>query len=313
MDLSILIPVYNWNITLLLRKILDEINGFSLDSRVEIIVLDDCSSAEDILLDNEKFIVENQHSYLHYSRLDRNTGRSVVRNILTEQAQGEFFLFLDCDVLPDSECFIRDYLEHVHLNDHDVICGGRSYQTRILQGTEYDYYEYFGNKKEVKSAEVRNAMPWRHILTSNVMVRKSVYRAVPFNEQFIGYGYEDIEWGIRLAKQGEILHIENTASHLGLISKATAFEKMRQAVPNYLLLRRLYPAAFAVATVGNLAQTLTILPEKVLTALDRFFAQAFLNNAGSGIVAFILFQLNYSVLLAKELRKEMRHHDRTIP
>ena len=49
MDLSILIPVYNWNVTLLLRKILDEIERFSLDARVEVIVLDDCSTASDIL------------------------------------------------------------------------------------------------------------------------------------------------------------------------------------------------------------------------------------------------------------------------
>ena len=51
-------------------------------------------------------------------------GRSVIRNILTEQAQGEFFLFLDCDVLPDSEHFMRDYLEYVQRNDRDVVCGG---------------------------------------------------------------------------------------------------------------------------------------------------------------------------------------------
>lgn len=305
MDLSILIPVYNWNVTMLLRKILDEINGFSLDDKVEVVVLDDCSTAADILRDNEKFVAENQQAYLHYRRLDQNAGRSVVRNILTERAQGDFLLFLDCDVLPDSGRFIRNYLEYVNRNDHDVVCGGRSYLTRILPGTEYDYYEYFGKRKEVKAAEVRNAMPWRHILTSNVMVRKHVYRAVPFNEQFIGYGYEDIEWGIRLAKQWSILHIDNTASHLGLISKATAHEKMHQAVPNYLLLRRQYPAAFAVSTVGKLAQTLTILPEKMLTALDRIFAQAFLTYSWPGIVAFTLFQFNYSVLLAKELKKEM--------
>ena len=305
MDLSILIPVYNWNVTLLLRKILDEINGLSLDGRVEVIVLDDCSTAADILLANEKFIAENQQAYLHYSRLDQNAGRSVVRNILTERAQGEFLLFLDCDVLPDSDHFIRNYLEYVDLKDHDVVCGGRSYHTRILQGKEYDYYEYFGKRKEVKTAEERNSEPWRHILTSNVMVRRDAYREVPFNDQFIGYGYEDIEWGIRLAERWSVLHIDNTASHLGLVSKTTAHEKMRQAVPNYLLLRRQYPAAFAVATVGKLAQVLSVLPLQTLTRLDRFFAQLFLNNSGSCNVAFTLFQLDYSVLLAKELKKGM--------
>jgi glycosyltransferase involved in cell wall biosynthesis len=303
MDLSILIPVYNWNVTLLLGKILDEISGFSLDARVEVIVVDDCSTASDILLDNDKFIEENRHPYLHYSRLDRNTGRSVVRNILTEQAQGEFALFLDCDVLPDSGRFIQEYLKYVRRNDHDVVCGGISYTSRIMQGRDYDYCVYFGKKKEVKAADARNVEPWRHILTSNVMVRMSTFRETPFNEQFIGYGYEDIEWGLRLADRWKVLHIENTASHLGLVSKSAALDKMRKAVPNYLLLRKSCPAAFAAATVGKIARTFTILPEKILTLLDRFFAKAFLHRVISGIVAFGLFQLDYSVLLAKEIKK----------
>ncbi len=303
MDLSILIPVYNWNVSLLLRKILDEIAEFSLEKRVEVIVLDDCSSVEDVLLNNEKFIKENQHPYLHYNRLDHNMGRSVVRNILTEQAQGEFFLFLDCDVLPDSGRFIQEYLKYVRRNNHDVVCGGISYTSRIMQGRDYDYCVYFGKKKEVKAADARNLEPWRHILTSNVMVRMSTFQETPFNEQFIGYGYEDIEWGLRLAGRWKVLHIENTASHLGLVSKSAALDKMRKAVPNYLLLRKNCPAAFAAATVGKIARAFTILPEKILTLLDWFFAKAFLHSVTSGIVAFSLFQLDYSVLLAKGLKK----------
>ena len=240
---------------------------------------------------------------MHYSQLDRNMGRSAIRNFLTEQAQGEFLLFLDCDVLPDSEHFVRNYLEYVQRNDCDVVCGGISYMSRVLQGTEYDFCVYFGNKKEVKTAYARNVEPWRHILTSNVMVRKSTFRMTPFNEQFTGYGYEDIEWGLRLANRWKVQHIENTASHLGLVTKSAALEKMRAAVPNYLLLRKRYPAAFTTATVGKIASTFTILSKKLLALLDRFFAKIFLLSPTSGFVAFILFQLDYSVLLAKELKK----------
>ena len=50
----------------------------------------------------------------------------------------------------------------------------------------------------------------------------------PFNEQFTGYGYEDIEWGLRLANRWKVQHIENTASHLGLVTKSAALEKMRR-------------------------------------------------------------------------------------
>ncbi|NTV50369.1 MAG: glycosyltransferase family 2 protein [Geobacteraceae bacterium] len=303
MDLSILIPVYNWDATRLLKRIFEENKDNSLGSRVEIIVLDDCSTDTKADAVNVGFLSEHLNPNMTCEKLDQNLGRSAIRNLLASKASGNFLLFLDCDVLPDTNDFIGKYLSLAEENNFDVVCGGISYRTRILNEPEYDYHAYLGNRKEVKSASERNKEPWRHILTSNIMVRKSVFQATPFNERFTGYGYEDIEWGVRLAKKYRILHIDNTASHLGLVTKAKTYEKMCNSVPNYLLLREICPEAFAASAISKVAEFFERCNVTVLSFLDRTLKRRFLECRLSNRHAFILFQLNFAVLLALALKR----------
>jgi len=303
MDLSILIPVYNWNVTLLLKRLFQEIETCALSLQVEVIVLEDCSTDVKTYADNVEFIAENLKQYLTYEKLEQNVGRSAIRNLLAAKASGHFLLFLDCDVLPDTDDFIRHYLSLAEENCLDVVCGGISYRTRILDDPEYDYHAYLGNRKEVKPASDRNKSSWRHILTSNIMVKKSVFQGTPFNERFTGYGYEDIEWGVRLAEKYRILHIDNTASHLGLVTKAETYEKMCNSVPNYLLLKEICPEAFVASAISKVVNFLVRCNVTVLSFMDRTLKRRFLECRLSNRLAFILFQLNFAVLLALALKR----------
>lgn len=299
--LTVLIPVHNWDVTSLLGKLLDEADSFQLWPKIEIIVLDDNSSDPVSKANNDAFACKNQRARFQYSCLQQNVGRSSIRNLLAEKAKGVFLLFMDCDVVPDSETFLRTYLKHAENGDHDIVCGGRSYEWRVMSGAEYDYHLYWGNKKEVKTASERNSMPWRHILTSNVMVRKKVFEITPLDERFVGYGYEDIEWGVRLAQKFNILHIDNTASHLGLVTKQKAYEKMRESVPNYLLLKELCPHAFHVSAISKLVPLLHKCSTRFLEMLDRCLKRVFLDCTNNRL-AFVFFQLNFAVLLARSTK-----------
>lgn len=306
MQLSIVIPVYNWDITPLLTRLATEIEESSLETRVEVTVLDDCSTDAALRSRNEEFLSRQPKGYLKYGALQRNTGRAVIRNLLAAGASGEFLLFLDCDVLPDREDFVRSYLARAEERSYDVVCGGISYRTRILHGREFDYHAYLGNKKEVKAAADRNQAPWRHILTSNIMVRKSVFQATPFDERFTGYGYEDIEWGVRLSQQYRILHIDNTASHLGLVSRSRTYDKMCNSVPNYLLLKRLCPMAFDASSISKVVRLLLSCNSGLLRRIDRILRSSFLSEWLCNRLAFIVFQLNFAVLLALALKEAVR-------
>jgi len=304
-QLTVLIPVYNWSVSSLALSLIEESDHFKLWGKVEVIFLDDNSSDAAISAQNEALFSEHQRECLEHLRLKRNAGRSSVRNMLAAKAKGEFLLFLDCDVLPDNKRFLRNYLEYVELGEFDVVCGGRSYRTRVMSESDYDYHAYMGNRKEVKSASDRNKAPWRFILTSNVMVRKSLFQSTRFDERFTGYGYEDIEWGVRLAEKFRILHIDNTASHLGLVTKATTYEKMRNSVPNYLLLKDLCPEAFAASAISKVVGPLTSCSISLLNLLDRSLKGLFLEST-SDRLAFVFFQLNFAVLLAGFLKEHSR-------
>jgi glycosyltransferase involved in cell wall biosynthesis len=303
MELSILIPVYNWDISALLTELLREMERFTLGARVELIVVDDRSSDTDLLARNADFITGNAQPYLKYRTVERNLGRSAIRNVLAAEASGRFLLFLDCDVVPDAPDFVRTYLTRAENGDFDVVCGGISYRSRVMNGPEFDYHAYLGNRKEVKDAAQRNQEPWRHILTSNIMVRKGVFQATPFDERFTGYGYEDIEWGVRLAQSYRVLHIDNTASHLGLVTKAAAYRKMRDSVPNYLLLKELCPAAFHASDLSLVVRLFRHGHPWLLKRMDRALGSLFLAGWMKNRFAFVMFQLDFAVLLALALEE----------
>lgn len=301
LQMSILIPVFNWDLALLLPSLTAEIDQSQLGAKVEVIVMDDHSSDGPLRFRNETLLAGLAKPYLKHSVQERNVGRSAIRNLLAAEASGEYLLFLDCDVLPDAPDFIRSYLSLSDSGELDVVSGGISYRTRVLKGREFDYHAYLGGRKEVKPAAVRNREPWRHILTSNIMVRKSVFQTTPFDERFTGYGYEDVEWGARLAERFKILHVDNTASHLGLVTKARTYEKMCNSVSNYLLLKSLRPEAFHASSIGKLVRLLEPVPAPLLAGMDRLLKDLF-QSSGSNRLAFLFFQLDFAVLLARALR-----------
>jgi len=301
--LSICIPVFNWDIRLLIGKLTDEISAEESGQYEEIIVMDDFSPGNELKYANQKFIQEQKIRNLTYIELGQNVGRSKIRNLLAEKASGKFLLFIDSDVLPDRTDFVKKYLGYAAENKWDVICGGLSYKNRTVIGREYDFYFYFGNRAEAKSVEERSKVPWRYVWTSNVMVRKSVFLQTSFDERFVGYGYEDSEWGIRLTKEYKMLHIDNTVSHLGLVAKETVYKKMRDSIGSYMLLAELHPEAFKESSVYKMLKLMVFLNNQLLEIADTVLRKMFF-FINSNSLCFLIFQLNKAVLLAKQSKNQ---------
>jgi len=300
MYLSILIPVYNWNVVGLISSLVAEMS--TLEDDIELLVADDCSSNLSIKTENEKMLSRTGDSRVRYFSLPANLGRAAIRNFLVEQAAGDIFLFLDSDVLPASREFLRTYLSAFRKEKCDVICGGISYDLRLLNGREYDYRVYFGKRKEAVPAAVRNKMPERFILSANVLVTKHAFVQTPFDESFTGYGYEDLDWGIRLAEKWKIIHIENTVSHLGLETRPEYFAKLKASVPNYLAIRERHSGVFESSLVGRLSQFLLFLPYLMLCALGRAGERLACSSFVPNPIVFILMQVCFSVFLAVEFK-----------
>jgi glycosyltransferase involved in cell wall biosynthesis len=285
--------VYNWDITLLVGALAREVINGNLSAEIEIVIADDCSKQE-YKEKNKKAL--STYSFCRYFEQEERLGRSGIRNFLIKETKHPHVLMLDADMLPDTDNFLAEYLQQI-TSDLKVICGGYSYKTRIMQGREYDFYVYKGKKTEEIPARERNKTPWRYLFTGNVLVPRQVLDAIAFDEEFVGYGYEDIEWGIRLFSLYPIHHIDNTCSHLGLVQKDTAFIRMRSSISNFLRMETLHPELFSRTGAARMSRVFFIFPEPLLKGLDKMLSSLF-HVLHINSLCFILFQLDKAVLLA---------------
>ena len=117
--LSVCIPVYNFDVTELIFDIRNQINTDDLDA--EIIFIDDASQ-EEMRQRNE--IVKSLTD--HYILLEKNIGRSKIRNLFLKYSKSDYLLFLDCDGKIITKGFIKNYINFINNHHPDVVYGGRT-------------------------------------------------------------------------------------------------------------------------------------------------------------------------------------------
>src|SRR5512133_1673334 len=138
--LSILIPVYNFNIV----KLVTELHRQATKAAIpfEIIILDDCSS--ELLRDQNKDVANLPG--IRFYELEKNIGRSRIRNRLAEMAIYPALLFMDCDSEVASEDYIQKYLPYT--DQEIVVCGGNIYQSDPPDDPEYLLRWLYGIRRE---------------------------------------------------------------------------------------------------------------------------------------------------------------------
>ncbi len=293
--LSILIPVYNWDIRELLTRLSAQAESLRDGERVEIIVIDDASSSK---FSNKE--TAGEKAWISYRELTKNIGRAAIRNELLQEASGRYVLFLDADMLPDSDDFVQRYVSEAR-QGKKILCGGISYLQCKGDDKHYSFYLYKSSRTESLPASVRQKAPWRYLFTSNILLLREIMESVSFDSQFSGYGFEDIEWGIRLSQSHTISHIDNSCSHMGLMGKSEVYSKMRESIPNYGLLLALHPECSSGVGAEALASRLRFLPRFILNLSDNLLSFCFRTLQWNKLL-FLLFQLDKAVLLALLLK-----------
>ncbi|MFC4165097.1 glycosyltransferase family 2 protein [Epilithonimonas zeae] len=202
MKLSICIPVYNFDVNDLVNDLQNQINSNQLNA--EIIIIDDASKAE--------FINKNKNLEKTVSRfifLNKNIGRSKIRNLFLKYTQSEYLLFLDCDGKIISQNFLKNYIDFINTKNPDVVFGGRKVSD-VKPSAEYGLRWRFAVERENLPLKQRLKSPYLDFQTNNFIVRKSVLEKNPFNETITQYGYEDLIFAKDLFKNKVFIdHIDN--------------------------------------------------------------------------------------------------------
>jgi len=224
--ISILIPIYNFDVTELVPKLVDQCNKAKI--LYEIICFDDGSQP--------KYKEKNQ-AILHlmgvnYVELSENFGRSKIRNKLASVASFDYLLFMDCDSKVKYATYIKRYKKEIQ-KECEVCYGGRAYKKSKPRAKSKILHWKYGLNREALSAEKRAKRPYLNFMSNNFLIRTDIFLDIKFDESIEGYGYEDLAFAERLKKFDiKIDHIENPLEHLGLEKTSDFLNKTEVGIQN---------------------------------------------------------------------------------
>lgn len=289
MKISLLVPVYDYDITALIHGMKSAFG--KVPEFFEILIGDDGSSPEfkekyhALAVDNIKLISS-----------EKNIGRAAIRNRLALEASGDYLLFIDADtVLPGTaEAYMTKWLPMMSL--YRVICGGMLYNDAPPGDPDKLLRWKYGKWGEQRRASERNKNPHEWFSTFNVLIEKSVFSKIRFNEELKQYGYEDTLMGYQLKKAGiDVLHIDNGLIHEGLETNKEFLNKTRLGIEN---LSKLYDNVTDKKTFSRTVKVLRTYNRLRLFRLTRILSSFYIRyrdrmeiRLESGTISILLFRL----------------------
>jgi len=279
-ELSILIPVFNYDCTHLVAQLCHLTEGIE----AEIIVAEDGSSDHRTLAANSR--IHNLPRCRYICR-KQNVGRAAIRNFLAHESRFKWLLFLDCDMEIPDEQFISRYLEN---DAQDVIDGGFAVRENKDNGPHNLRYLYEWTEQERHNVYNRRKNPFRSFRTTNFMIRRDIIFAYPFNEKFRHYGYEDVFFGKCLKEQGfTIEHIDNAMILTDLEDNRTFIEKTEESLRTLYEFREELKGYSRLLTFVNGIHISTIT--KLIRLWHRLFGSLERRNLYSRHPSLKLFRL----------------------
>lgn len=196
--LSIIIPTYNRAEKL--EKTLEHLHDQSLSAEsYEIIVVDDGSTdrTEEVL---KKWGAKNP---LVHTLHQKNAGQGVARNHGLKKAEGEVVLFIGDDIYASRDFLLNHVRFHQDKPEENAACLGLTewekpttpFMEWLTHGGPQFAYDRLTPNEE--------ASFW-FFYTSNLSIKTSLLKKESFDENFKGYGWEDIELGYRLHKYADL-------------------------------------------------------------------------------------------------------------
>jgi hypothetical protein len=226
--LSILIPVYNYDVLPLVSELVKQCNSCGII--FEIICLDDAS--QKFIIENQKI---NQFQNCSFVVLEKNIGRSAIRNLLAEKAIYENLLLLDADVIPVDSQFVSNYITAIK-EQKKLVFGGQLYKDE-KPAKELLLRWIYGKKRESPNLSERIKKVSDFALVSNLLIKKEILIRFPFDQTLRKYGYEDLLFFTVLKSNGiYISHIDNPIFHLNFETSTVFLSKTKSALENLAFL-----------------------------------------------------------------------------
>ena len=292
--LSILIPIYNFAVKELVSELSSQAE--SLNIPFEILCIDDKSTT--LFLESNQGL--DKIKGVNYQLLKKNIGRSAIRNLLSEKAQFDHLLFLDCDIRINDN-FLKKYVEFK--DKSEVIVGGVSYADfDNLEKDKLLRWKY-GKNREERKAHFRNQRPYTSFSACNMLISRNVSQKIRFTESLTKYGHEDTLYGFELEFHSlTVMHIDNPIIHLGIDETSVFLEKTELALINLLSLQKSHPKACKNIKVCKYYDTFrkTLFLTKGFFQICRYICRKLLIGGNTNLSVFDLYKLSFMLCLKKD-------------
>lgn len=290
--LSILIPIYNYDVRPLVRCLHEQAQHLSIP--YEIRLLDDASQPDFQALHSDL----RDLPQVVYAVLPENVGRARIRNLLAAQAAYDFLLFMDGDMMPTGSDFLQQYAAQLH--PQQLLYGGRCYAAQPPVDPARYFHWLYGSQREQRSAEQRRQHSHRSFMTNNFVIPKQLMLEQPFDETLTTYGHEDTLFGWQLQQRGiPIQHLDNPMEHLGVETTDAFLRKSRQAVENlYFLYQKYQLPAEEVRLLAYFEKTRRWRLHWFILLIFNIFNNFFINNFNSRrprLAWFDFYRLGYLI------------------
>ena len=254
-DIDICIPVYKTDPTPLILQLAQQ-NGAE---RAALRIYDD-GSGDPGLIRSIKDALARFPGRTTLIEGFENRGRSVARNSLLAVAEGDWLLLMDCDMRLPGPGFLDAYRAAAKEQSGPCcIVGGFQIDPQAVTSATR-LHALQSMVSDCLPAQVRSADPGRYVFTSNIFMHRAIAESVRFDEGFNGWGWEDVDWGLRIVNRYPVQHIDNPAVHIGLDTTPSILRKYMESVQNFLRMLESHPDAVARMPIYRWACQFSRLP-----------------------------------------------------
>jgi glycosyltransferase involved in cell wall biosynthesis len=228
--LSVLVPAHGEDPSALVDLLREEIVRRELAARVEILVFDDGAQDPRVAARLEAALAAAPLQ----GRLLASpapVGRGAARNRLAAAARGAWSLFLDPDTRPDPEGFLARWLDLIAAESPWIALGGlpRPHFARARHAP-------------LERALAPGVEPGLVLEpAASLLVHCDILAREPFDEAFMGRGWEDVEWAVRARRHAPVLIVDIPAARGVPADDEAARERCRSAARNFARLVRRHP------------------------------------------------------------------------
>lgn len=188
---------------------------------------------------------------------EKNVGRACARNKGIIASKGDIILFLDDDRIVASD-YIKSHIA-AHKSRHVAVLGTRMeiFLTDDEIKTYYDHYDECIQKCRMEgdadkgysfSKILDRIVPWNSFFTGNVSVAREDLDGINgFDENFKGWGHEDIDLGIGLSYNKVRIIKDNSCINYHLMHPSNFNDKRKEAARNMRYLLKKHRKKYRVA------------------------------------------------------------------